>query len=1018
MNEGSSLSFIVPSYTFKDDDLGDSLSYSATLEGGGSLPAWLSFNSATRTFAGAPTNANVGVIQVSVIATDSKGATDSDSFSITVQDVDAPVLQGITVEGNTLLLQFSEAITATAVPFTAFNIKVGATSRPVTAITADPIDPSRLLLTLAGAAPSPSQSLSLEYTDPLGNQITNVIQDADGFDLATIPQSPGFIASTLISAANVLSLAVGYENVILTGSGNLGAVGNANANRIVGNSGNNALSSLAGPDTLIGGDGSDNLNGGEGADSLIGGLGDDMLYGESGNDFLEGDDGNDVIYGGAGNDSLAGGAGNDTAVFSGVKNGYLVALLADGRTQIADIDTSDGDDGTDTLEGVETLQFAPDLIPPTAEISLDDILLTSGETATVTITFSEAVNGFELSDLSAGSGILSNLIAGDSNSYTATFTPTPGLNVSDNVISLAVGSYSDQADNQGAAASSSTYEVATLEALNHPPTAVELTNTIAPLAENSNTSSRIKVADIAITDDSLGSNTISLQGADAAAFELDLATLFLKAGTSLDYETKSAYAVTVAVGDTTISGSSPVSTAYSLAVTDVNEAPTAVVLNAAAFDENISAGSLIATLNSSDPDTGNSFTYSLVAGSGSIDNDSFSISGNNLTINSSPNYETKSSYSLRLRSADQGGLFIEDEFILLVNNLIEEISSAASITLPSDYENLILTGNSNVSGVGNSSDNSLTGNSGQNSLYGLAGNDQIFGLDGDDTLDGGLGDDTMNGGAGNDTFYVNSIGDFCSEAPGQGTDTVISGIGWALGNYIENLTLIGSDNINAWGNEWDNLLIGNDGDNVLNGNGGIDTMIGGLGDDKYIVDSLADIVTEHLNGGLDWVESSVNWVMGSNLENLILTGGANLSGTGNALGNRIKGNIGDNILDGGQGRDNLIGDAGADIFRFSNLPSYGAAGADRILDFSGSSGDRLSISKAAFGITNASASLINTNSLGLANALRTNNLFAYNTSNGYLYHNANGSAGSFGNGGIFAVLTNTALLQADWINLY
>jgi Ca2+-binding RTX toxin-like protein len=195
-------------------------------------------------------------------------------------------------------------------------------------------------------------------------------------------------------------------------------------------------------------------------------------------------------------------------------------------------------------------------------------------------------------------------------------------------------------------------------------------------------------------------------------------------------------------------------------------------------------------------------------------------------------------------------------------------------------------------------------------------------------------------------------------------------------------------------------------------------MIGGIGDDKYVVDNIADVVVEDISGGLDWVESSVNWILGSNLENLILTAGGNLSGNGNALDNRIKGNIGDNILDGGQGRDNLIGDAGADIFKFSNSPSYGATGADRILDFSGSSGDRLLISKAAFGITNASASLINANNADLTNALKTTNLFVYNTSNGYLYHNANGSAGSFGNGGIFAVFTNMAVLQADWISLY
>jgi predicted extracellular nuclease len=453
-------------------------------------------------------------------------------------------------------------------------------------------------------------------------------------------------------------------------------------------------------------------------------------------------------------------------------------------------------------------------------------------------------------------------------------------------------------------------------------------------------------------------------------------------------------------------------------LTPTNRPPTNISISTSSFDENITAGSSIAILSSSDPDTDNSFTYTLVAGGGAADNDSFSISGGNLFINSSPNYEAKSTYSLRLRSADQGGLFIEKEFTFLVNNLIEEISSDASTTLPSDHENLILTGNSNINGTGNSSDNSLTGNAGQNSLYGLAGNDRLYGSGGNDTLDGGLGDDTMNGGAGNDTFYVNSIDDFCYDAPGQGIDTVISSIGWALDNYIENLTLAGDADINAWGNEWNNLLIGNSGNNVLNGNGGIDTMIGGLGDDKYVVDNIADIVTEDIGGGLDWVESSVNWNMGSNLENLVLTGGGNLSGTGNALDNRIKGNTGDNILDGGQGRDNLIGDAGADIFKFSNLPSYGAGGADRILDFSGSSGDRLLIGKAAFGIANASASLINTNSTDLANALKTNNLFVYNTSNGHLYHNANGSAGSFGNGGIFAVFTNAAALQAGWIGLY
>jgi VCBS repeat-containing protein len=70
---------------------------------------------------------------------------------------------------------------------------------------------------------------------------------------------------------------------------------------------------------------------------------------------------------------------------------------------------------------------------------------------------------------------------------------------------------------------------------NEAPTAVTLANTIPSLPENTIRSSAIKVADIIISDDVLGINTISLSGADAAAFDVVESVLFLKADTTFDF---------------------------------------------------------------------------------------------------------------------------------------------------------------------------------------------------------------------------------------------------------------------------------------------------------------------------------------------------------------------------------------------------------------------------------------------------------------------------------------------------
>src|SRR6478736_1071918 len=97
-----------------------------------------------------------------------------------------------------------------------------------------------------------------------------------------------------------------------------------------------------------------------------------------------------------------------------------------------------------------------------------------------------------------------------------------------------------------------------------------LTNTTASIAENTSTASHIKVADINVTDDALGSNTLALTGADAASFEIVGSALYLKAGTVLDFESKTSYAVAVTVDDPTVGGTPDATSAiYALNVTNV-----------------------------------------------------------------------------------------------------------------------------------------------------------------------------------------------------------------------------------------------------------------------------------------------------------------------------------------------------------------------------------------------------------------------------------------------------------------
>ena len=108
--------------------------------------------------------------------------------------------------------------------------------------------------------------------------------------------------------------------------------------------------------------------------------------------------------------------------------------------------------------------------------------------------------------------------------------------------------------------------------------------------------------------------------------------------------------------------------AYLMKLKEMN-APSDITLSTTSFDENIGSNVTIATLSSTDDDTSDTHTYSLVSGIGDTDNSSFTIDGTNLNINSSPDYETKSSYSIRTKTTDSSGLSYEKNITLSVNDL-------------------------------------------------------------------------------------------------------------------------------------------------------------------------------------------------------------------------------------------------------------------------------------------------------------------------------------------------------------
>jgi trimeric autotransporter adhesin len=800
------------------------------------------------------------------------------------------------------------------------------------------------------------------------------------------------------------TLHIELENLELAGTEAISGTGNWRANVITGNSGSNILTGNEGNDTLLGGSGDDILNGGEGSDLLDGGVGSDVMNGGEGNDTYFVDDANDVvndfvfeIIGDEGEGSefdpngsgVDANAGNDTVISSidyqlgrFLENLTLTgnAALSGAGNELENIITGNagnnaltGNGGDDTLigglgndqlsggVGSDTYLFARgDGIDVINDLSL------AGSSDIDVLRFAADIDTTDISLARNGNDLLISLnAAGGSLVVTNYFlvSNSERLNAIER-IEFANGTVWTPADVQARL-----FNEITGTDSNNTINGTAAADWIRGLA-GADTLRGLDGDDLldggADNDRLEGGNgndrLIGGEGNDNLIGGLGADTMIGGIGNDSYAVDNNDDLVTEGLDE----GTDTVNASISYTLTDNFENLTltgAESLNATgnALNNRITGN---AGINILDGAGGND---TLIGGAS---NDTLIGGEGNDNLNGGVGADVmRAGVGNDIYAVDELG----DAVIELVGEGTDTVNSSITYTLGENLENLTLTGVATINGSGNSLDNRITGNASDNTLIGAEGND---------TLIGGLGVDTLIGGLGNDSYTVDNSADVVTELASEGTDTVNSSVTYTLGANLENLTLTGTDAINASGNSLDNRITGNASDNTLIGGegndtliGGLgaDTLIGGLGSDSYTVDNIADVLTELVGEGTDTVNSSVTYTLGANLENLTLTGTDAINGTGNALDNRLTGNAGENILSGGDGNDTLSGASGNDslLGGAGNDALNGGAGDDQMAGGAGndtytvdSIGDVVSeLADEGVDQVNASVSFVSTNNI-------------------------------------------------------
>ncbi|MFS0756040.1 putative Ig domain-containing protein [Noviherbaspirillum sp. 1P10PC] len=289
-NEDAMFQYALPANTFIDIDAGDALAYTATLKGGGKLPDWLSFNTATSTFSAKPGADALGEIDIAVTATDKAGASATASFKLNVQHVNHAPRAVAKVADQKLQKGKAFQLVLPQDTFTDPDAK----------------DVLRYAASLNDGGPLPSWLIF----DP-------VLRKLSGTPPGTGTLNLRITATDNAGATANMAFGLYIEAPLFTGP---------------------PVSTLPGIDGTAG---ADTLTGTRGVDIIRGADGDDVLYGDDGDDLLYGQDGADKLFGGAGNDKLDGGAGDDSLNGASGNDTYFL-YRGMGQDIIDDFDTTPG----------------------------------------------------------------------------------------------------------------------------------------------------------------------------------------------------------------------------------------------------------------------------------------------------------------------------------------------------------------------------------------------------------------------------------------------------------------------------------------------------------------------------------------------------------------------------------------------------------------------------------------------------------------------------------------------------